>query len=193
MAKDHFNKEPNSKFAVVGGIISPVSDAYGKPSLIPAKDRMEMCRLACEDDPLITVESWETIKPVWTPTLDVLKHFNEEIHKQFPKVRIMLIAGSDLVEGFKHEHVWNPQNLKDLIKDFGLVIIERSSIDLSTTIFESNVLFPLRENIHVIHQLVQSELSSSKLRLLLKRGYSIKYLTPDKVINYIEENRLYQH
>jgi nicotinamide mononucleotide adenylyltransferase len=105
----------------------------------------------------------------------------------------MLIAGSDLVEGFKNEHVWNPQSLQSLIKKFGLVVIERSaSVNLQSEIFNSNLLFSLHENIEIIPQAVQTELSSSKLRLLIRRGYSIKYLTDDKVIKYIKENNLYQ-
>ena len=192
MANDHFNNQKSSNFSLVGGILSPVSDAYGKSSLIAAKDRIEMCRLACEGHPLITVETWEALKPQWTPTLEVLNHFKEEIQSYFPKVRLMLLAGSDLVEGFKHEHIWNPQSLKDLIKDFGIVAIERSTINLSSEIFNSNLLYSLRENIEIIYQPVQSELSSSKLRLLIRRGFSIKYLTSDNVINYIKENNLYQ-
>lgn len=192
MANDHFNNQKTSNFSLVGGILSPVSDAYGKSSLIPAGHRIEMCRLACEGHPFITVEPWEALKPQWTPTLDVLNHFKEEIHKSFPNVRIMLIAGSDLVEGFKHENIWNPQSLQSLIKDFGVVAIERSStINLHSEIFNSNFLYPLRENIEIIPQPIQSELSSSKLRLLIRRGYSIKYLTSDNVINYIKENNFY--
>lgn len=194
MANDHFNNNlKTSNFNVVGGIISPVSDAYGKSSLIPAEHRVEMCRLACEGHPLITVEPWEALKPQWTPTLEVLNHFKEEIDQVFPSVRLMLIAGSDLVEGFKNEHVWNPQSLQSLIKNFGLVVIERSaSVNLQLEIFNSNLLFSLHENIEIIPQAVQTELSSSKLRLLIRRGYSIKYLTDDKVIKYIKENNLYQ-
>lgn len=193
MANDHFNNQKNSNFSLVGGILSPVSDAYGKSSLIPAGHRIEMCRLACEGHPFITVEPWEALKPQWTPTLNVLNHFKEEIHKYFPTVRIMLLAGSDLVEGFKHENIWNPQSLQSLIKDFGVVAIERSStINLHSEIFNSNFLYPLRENIEIIPQPIQSELSSSKLRLLIKRGYSIKYLTSDNVINYIKENNFYK-
>ena len=192
MAMDHFNTHNDSIYSVVGGILSPVSNAYGKASLISAEDRIEMCKLACEDHPFITVESWEALKSEWTPTLDVLKHFKEELEKLYPSIKVMLIAGSDLVEGFKHEHIWKPENLQELIKDYGLVVIERSSINLTAEIFYSDLLYPLRDNIHIIPQTVQSELSSSKLRLLIKRKLSIKYLTVDSVIEYIKTKNLYQ-
>lgn len=192
MAKDHFDKDPRSNYSVLGGIISPVSDAYGKSGLISAKDRIEMCQLACEDHSFISTDPWEALKPDWTPTLDVLKYFNTEIIESFPNVKVMLIAGSDLLEGFRHENIWNPESLKELIETFGLAVIERSNFNISNEIFNSNLLYPLRENIHIIPQMVQSELSSSKLRLLIKRGHSIKYLTSDKVIQYIKENNLYQ-
>ncbi len=76
MANDYFNQNPIYNYKVVGGILSPVSDAYGKPSLVPALDRVEMCRLACEGHPFMSVEPWEAMKTEWTPTLEALKHFD---------------------------------------------------------------------------------------------------------------------
>jgi nicotinamide mononucleotide adenylyltransferase len=48
-----------------------------------------------------------------------------------------------------------------------------------------------RENIFVIQQLVQNDISSTKIRLFLRRDMSIRYLVPEQVVDYIEENDLY--
>lgn len=48
-----------------------------------------------------------------------------------------------------------------------------------------------RHNIHMIPQLVQNDVSSTKVRLFLKRGLSVRYLLPAPVVTYIEENGLY--
>jgi nicotinamide mononucleotide adenylyltransferase len=37
-----------------------------------------------------------------------------------------------------------------------------------------------------------NNVSSTKLRLLVKRGQRIKYLAPDPVVDYIEKHALYQ-
>lgn len=48
-----------------------------------------------------------------------------------------------------------------------------------------------RENIRVIPQLIQNDVSSTKIRLFRKRGKSIRYYIPDKVVDYIYEHDLY--
>ena len=197
MANDYFNSlEQSQKYKVIGGILSPVSNGYGKSSLISPEDRLEMCKLASEGHPFITVEPWETLKPDWTPTLEVLKHFHEEIRTEVPNVKIMLLCGSDLIEKFHDPTIWNPDRLYELIEMFGLVVIERKTSQqiksLEKYIFESDLLFQVRRNIFIIPQMVPTEISSSKLRLLIKREQSIKYLTCDKVIEYIQKNNLYK-
>lgn len=192
MAKDHFainnNNNNNNNLRVVGGILSPVSDAYGKASLIDSKHRVEMCRLACEEDDLISVDSWEASQPHWTPTLQVLNHFNDQL-KQDPlcsQAKVMLLAGSDLVEGFRNETVWSPKSVQGIL-DYGLVIIERSAhFDP-----ENVPCLNSQPNVYTVPQFVPCETSSSKLRLLMNSGRSIKYLTSAKVIAYIQANNLY--
>ena len=48
-----------------------------------------------------------------------------------------------------------------------------------------------RNNIHLIPQLIQNDISSTKVRLFLRRGLSVRYLLPAAVVDYIEENNLY--
>ena len=48
-----------------------------------------------------------------------------------------------------------------------------------------------RHNIHLIHQLIQNDVSSTKVRLFLRRGLSVHYLLPAQVVQYIEEHGLY--
>lgn len=48
-----------------------------------------------------------------------------------------------------------------------------------------------RHNIHLIHQLIQNDVSSTKVRLFLRRGLSVRYLLPSQVVDYIDEHGLY--
>lgn len=48
-----------------------------------------------------------------------------------------------------------------------------------------------KDNIWVIQQLVQNDISSTKIRLFRRRDMSIRYLVPEPVVNYIEEHNLY--
>jgi nicotinamide mononucleotide adenylyltransferase len=48
-----------------------------------------------------------------------------------------------------------------------------------------------RNNIHLISQLIQNDVSSTKVRLFIRRGLSVRYLLPANVVDYIEQNGLY--
>ena len=48
-----------------------------------------------------------------------------------------------------------------------------------------------RDSIRVIPQLIQNDVSSTKIRLFRKRGKSIRYYIPDQVVDYIYEHGLY--
>jgi nicotinamide mononucleotide adenylyltransferase len=44
----------------------------------------------------------------------------------------------------------------------------------------------------VIQQLIQNDVSSTKIRLFLRREMSVQYLIPSSVIEYIEDHNLYE-
>ncbi|XP_014222771.1 uncharacterized protein LOC106649709 isoform X2 [Trichogramma pretiosum] len=71
-ARDHLHKL--GTHVVVGGVISPVHDDYGKKDLAKSKDRCEMLRLALGDSDWIRLSTWETQQKGWTRTRASLEH-----------------------------------------------------------------------------------------------------------------------
>ncbi|KAF6768334.1 hypothetical protein AHF37_03175 [Paragonimus kellicotti] len=73
---------PRRQF-VVGGILSPVSDGYAKPDLVPSTVRVELARLACQfHSDWLAVDSWEASQPTWTRTrivVDRLQSIIDEV------------------------------------------------------------------------------------------------------------------
>lgn len=59
---------------VWGGIMSPVSDAYGKAGLAPWQQRVAMCEAAAAGHPHVVCDAWEACQPEYTRTLVVLRH-----------------------------------------------------------------------------------------------------------------------
>lgn len=55
-----------------------------------------------------------------------------------------------------------------------------------------DILYHHRRNVIVIKQLIYNDISSTKVRLFVRRGMSIKYLLPNSVIQYIHEHKLYR-
>lgn len=68
-------------------------------------------------------------------------------------------------------------------------IVERNGTDIDEALAS---LQSWRGNIHTIEQGINNDVSSTKIRLFLKREMSVRYLIPDPVIEYIEKHNLYE-
>ncbi|KAN0081307.1 hypothetical protein V8E55_008931 [Tylopilus felleus] len=196
MAKDYVRQ--NTNFEIVGGYLSPVSDQYNKPGLLSARHRVNMCTLAAEEtSSWLMIDPWEAFQ-IYQRTAVVLDHFDFEINTilggvqtqdgEHRDVRVMLLAGSDLISTMSEPGVWAVEDLDHILGQYGTFIIERagSSMDQAT-----DNLARWRSNIYLIPQLIQNDVSSTKVRLFLRRGLSVRYLLPAAVVDYIEQNNLY--
>lgn len=190
----------NSDFEVVGGYLSPVSDAYRKAGLASAEHRVAMTRIATEQSSTwLDVDPWEAIQKEYQPTALVLDHFEHEINGvqrgiatedgKRKAVKIVLLAGADLIQTMSTPGVWSQEDLDHILGKYGVFIVERTGTDIDDALA---TLTPWRHNIWVIQQLIQNDVSSTKIRLFLKREMSVRYLVPAPVINYIEVNGLYE-
>ncbi|KIV83565.1 nicotinate (nicotinamide) nucleotide adenylyltransferase [Exophiala sideris] len=198
MAADYVKH--NTDFEMVGGYLSPVSDAYKKQGLAPAEHRVAMCQLAIDKaSNWLMVDTWEAEKKDYQPTAKVLDHFDHEINVlrkgidtgdgNRKPVKIALLAGADLIQTMSTPGVWSEKDLDHILGRYGTFIIERSGTDIDEALAS---LGNYRENIHVIQQLIQNDVSSTKIRLFLRRGMSVQYLIPAPVVEYIEQNHLYR-
>ncbi|XP_016847596.1 nicotinamide/nicotinic acid mononucleotide adenylyltransferase 3 isoform X4 [Anolis carolinensis] len=79
LARDHLHQ--TGKYQVIGGIISPVNDDYGKQGLVAAKHRVAMAHLALETSDWIRVDAWESQQRQWIETIAVLRHHYKELLK----------------------------------------------------------------------------------------------------------------
>ncbi|KAL9652264.1 hypothetical protein ABK040_011924 [Willaertia magna] len=199
-AKDYLQIE--KKKEVIGGFISPVHQDYEKkkPTLISSNHRLNMSKLSIKDNDWIEVDDWEIKQKEYSRTLYVLQHFENNIKLYLnnnnilnKKIRIMLLCGTDLLESFIKPGVWIPEQVEHILSHYGVCCIERSgSVKLNDLIFENDVLYKYRNNINCIPEWIVNDVSSTKVRNLIKRGYSIKYYVNDNVLNYINENNLYK-
>ena len=144
------------------------------------------------------VDPWEAERKEYTPTALVLDHFEHEINTlrggidtgtgEKRQVRIALLAGADLIQTMSTPGVWSEKDLDHILGRYGTFIVERSGTDIDDALAS---LQPWKDNIYVIQQLIQNDVSSTKIRLFLRREMSVQYLIPAPVIRYIEDNSLY--
>jgi len=187
----------NSNFEVVGAYLSCVGDAYKKSGLVKAEHRINMCTSAVAQSSWISVDPWEALHGEYLETAKVLDHFEHEINGvldgvQTPngrkKCRIALLAGADLIQTMSTPGVWAPKDIDYILQNYGAFIVERMGTDIDEAL---SSLQQWKDNIWVIQQLVQNDISSTKIRLFRRRDMSIRYLVPEPVVQYIEANNLY--
>lgn len=203
MAKDQIVE--NGKYELLAGYYSPVSDQYGKEGLAKATHRVRMCELAVErSSNWLMVDAWESLQDKYQRTAVVLDHFDAEINGTGEErgfvmsdgtrreVKIMLLAGGDLIQSMGEPGVWANEDLNHILGLYGCLIVERTGADVWSFLLSHDLLWKYRRNLTVVKQTIYNDISSSKVRLFVRRGYSIKYLLPNSVIKYIEKNELYK-
>lgn len=152
----------NTKYEIIGGFLSPVSEAYKKQGLASAKHRIQMCSYAAsKTSDWLSCDPWEAIQPDYVPTAQVLDHFDheinaviggcEDVHGNKQPVRIALLAGADLIQTMSTPGVWSEKDLDHILGNFGAFIIERTGTDIDEAL---GGLKQYQEKIHVIPQVI---------------------------------------
>ncbi|KAM5247338.1 nicotinamide/nicotinic acid mononucleotide adenylyltransferase 1 [Ctenodactylus gundi] len=127
---------------------------------------------------------WAEVRPDAAP-----KTLLELEPKGVPKVK--LLCGADLLESFGVPNLWKSEDITQIVAHYGLVCVTRAGSDAQKFIYESDVLWQHRANIHLVNEWITNDISSTKIRRALRRGQSIRYLVPDLVQDYIEKHSLY--
>ncbi|KAB8346106.1 hypothetical protein FH972_023154 [Carpinus fangiana] len=159
------------------------TDAYKKAGLAFAEHRIAMCRLATKESDWIMVDDWEASKAEYTRTALVLDHIEHEINEVNGGVRdstgirrkakVALMSGADLIDTMSVPGVWAREDLDHILGRYGAFIIERMGTDLVKAL---ETLEPWRDNIYAIPQLIQNDVSSTKVRQFLRKDMSISRL-----------------
>lgn len=131
-------EEENS--VVLGGFVSPVSDAYKKPGLASFRDRSAVVELALEDHAELALDEWEGLQPTYTRTYFVLAHIEVEIREYYQsseptamndvqssgqELKVVFACGGDLFASFFIPNVWPLNFLQRLIDEFPIVVAQR--------------------------------------------------------------------
>ncbi|XP_055598344.1 nicotinamide/nicotinic acid mononucleotide adenylyltransferase 3-like [Uranotaenia lowii] len=212
IAKDHFHQMGIGQ--VIGGIVSPVHDSYGKKGLVSATHRSTMIKIALQSSDWIRLSDWETQQEEWTRTRLTLQYHQNYINsllkdsenindQQVPSwipeglkksanhVQLKLLCGADLLESFATPGLWKDEDIEAILSQHGLVVISRVGSNPEQFIFNSDLLSRYRRNITIVTNWVTNDVSSTLIRRLLSRNLSVKYLLDDFVTEYIRRHGLY--
>jgi nicotinate-nucleotide adenylyltransferase len=160
------------------------------PTLVPphkpakwdpgAEHRLNMCRLAVQCDPHLSVCTLELERPGPSYTVDTLKG----IHTSNPDVELTLVVGADMALTFGS---WREP--REILRLAGLAVAQRDGSARKRVL---EALAPLggRERTAFL-EMAPCDVSSSLVRRRLTSGGPIERLVGAKVARYIAEHELY--
>lgn len=164
----------------------PTGHAPHKKDLIAAEDRYNMVKLAIEDNEKFLLSDIESKKAEISYTYDSIT----ELKKTFPEDEIFFVIGTDNLFNLES---WNYFEKLALSTKFLLVNRYPGSNFQKEEIISK--IKDLEKRYDAKIDAIENpiiEISSSYIRDRIKKGLSIKYLTPKKVEKYIEDRKLYK-
>jgi nicotinate-nucleotide adenylyltransferase len=151
-------------------IVSPHNPLKRSSELLRAEDRLELVKLAVENDNRFEFSDIEFNLPVPSYTINTL----QEIKKIHPQHEFYLIIGSD---NWVSLPKWKSSN--EILETYNLLIYERPGFQVNNNQLFGNI------------QLLKApliDISSSSVRKLIIENKSILYLVPEKVCSEILTN-----
>lgn len=169
--------------------IAPHKAHYGSST----EQRLAMLELAIAGTPSLVLDKTELTLP--QPNYSVATLI--ELRQRHPNTPLCFIIGMDSFINLPKWHRW--QSLLDYCH---LIVCQRPGWtpnycqQLITHVLPHKTTDPAQLQQHFqglvyFTQVTQLDISSSQIRQLRQQGQSIKYLLPDNVIAYIEQNNLY--
>lgn len=162
---------------------SGISYLKAEEQVLSGERRLEMTKLAVEDNPAFTVSDMEIRRKGNTYTCDTLRQLRQEA----PQNTFYFILGADCLFGM--ENWYRPQEIFDSCRILAAV---RDTVGEEALRIQAD---RLRErfgaDIRLLH-LPRVDISSTDIRERVEKGKSIRYMVPEKVRAYILDNNLYQ-
>jgi len=169
------------------------------PEMASPHDRLEMLKLALNDNNFLCILDIEIKRGGKSYTIDTIQYLSQT----FPLLDCYLIVGSDLFSGIE---TW--KDYKNLFTISNFAVIERPGfvVDFPAMLpleirddfryYKQNKNLSLYINksskVLSIVKINGLEISSTKIRELIKTSKSIKYLVPSSVEAYILAHNLYK-
>jgi nicotinate-nucleotide adenylyltransferase len=173
----------------------------GSGELAGAAERLEMIAAAVEGVPGLAASDVETRRAGPSFTIDTVRHFRDLL----AQAELFLIVGLD---AFLEIDTW--RSFRELLELVPLIVISRPagglppdgepverfirarispecSVDRGSAVYQAPGVRGIR-----IFPVTALDLSSSRIRELVRAGRSIRYLVPERVHTYIQNRGLYR-
>ena len=154
-------------------VVSPRNPLKSEAGLLDEYNRLHLVRRAVEEDKRIKTSDIEFHLPKPSFTVNTLAYLEEK----YPKHQFFIIMGSD---SFQNIHKW--KNYQTIVNNYSIFVYKRPG-------------FEIHNSINAKLQIIETpllQISATQIRELIKRGKSVRYLVPDKVLEEIEMGNYYR-
>lgn len=155
-------------------VVSPQNPLKEKKSLLQDYHRLEMVRLAVEDDDRFRASDIEFKLPTPSYTIDTLTYLEEK----HPGRKFQLVMGAD---GLRTFHKWKHADL--IVQKYHRLIYPRPGIDREAASKIPNA---------TLVDAPRMGISSSFIRQAIKEGKDVRHLVPAKAYTYMREMHFYE-
>ncbi len=174
-----------SQFDLDEVVLLPSGDPPHKTKrhITSASLRYDMLKLASEGIPYFTISDMEINRSGYSYSAQTLT----ELRKQHPDTDYFFIMGGDSI--FQIDTWYHPEIV---MKSCTILAAIRDQVSLKD--FEDRIAYleqTYQADIRILN-LPDMMLSSSEMRKRVSEGKSIRFMTPDPVIDYIKANKLYE-
>jgi nicotinate-nucleotide adenylyltransferase len=154
-------------------IVSPQNPFKNANSLLNENHRLNLIKTAIEGETRLRASNVEFKLPKPSYTINTLTYLAEK----YPNHEFVLIMGSD---GFQNLPQW--KNGETILKNYPIYIYKRPGFDIINN-FNADIS---------VMDAPLLDISSTRIRDLIAKGKSIRYLVPDSVKDEIERNHYYR-
>jgi nicotinate-nucleotide adenylyltransferase len=153
-------------------VVSPQNPLKHSATLLNEYQRLNMVRLAVENDIRFNASDVEFKLPKPSYTIDTLTYLSEK----YPKHQFTVIMGGD---SYQNLNKW--KNYELLVKEYSIVVYNRPGFEVKENQYNATILnAPLLD------------ISSTLIRQQIKSKKNIKYLVPDTVFEELMNNKYYK-
>ena len=170
---------------------------HRQPPVADAAQRLEMVKLAVQDQAGFVTDDRELNRPGLSYMVDTLHSLKQEMSEK----SFCLIIGMDAFCSFDQ---W--KNWQEILLLVNLVVIHRPNAEFDETqtsealcscLSQSRVndvteLKAATSGKILFYPVTQLDISSTQIRESIKQGKDVHYLMPESIVEYIQQHRIYQ-
>ena len=168
-------------------IFVPSGKYHHKKDLIDENFRLEMLQISTKLERRFEICDFELNQNKFISSDITVKHIIERFDSSLQTAKLFFVLGGDMLPKVL---LW--PTLDKLVENVFLLLCKRPAFDLNSEIFSHSIPKKAIDRLYLFEPKQVSDLSSNKVRTLIKEEDDIKSLVPKEVVKYINSNKLYR-